>query len=391
VKVLVVGAGIAGESLALSLGRRGWDVTVVELAAGMRSGGQTIDLRGGSRSVLDSWGLLELCLQRLVPQEGITWVDAGGRRRAEMPVTAFGGRGFVSTEELPRAELAHVLHAAVPAGVRHVFGDTVTALDQTATGVRVEFENGVPESFDLVVGADGTHSRVRSLVFGPEVVQRRSLGLAHAWFTLDETAATPRLDGWFQVHNAPGSRVVGARPGRLGQQEIGLSWPAEGLPPRHDRAARAAHLHSVFAGVGWRAAELVDAAADAPDLATGTFEQIRMRTWHRGRVVLLGDSAWCASPLSGMGTALALHGAASLDRALQQHGLTSGAFEAHEQEMRPRVTAAQRMFPGRVASYAPRTRTGITAMTTTIRLSQTRLRAAASTREARPAPSVAAP
>jgi len=389
-KVLIVGAGIAGDALALSLGRRGADVTVVELAEGMRSGGQTIDLRGASREVLAGWGLLEACRQRLVEQAGMRWVDARGRERAQMPVSAFGGQGFVSDEELPRADLAQVLHAAVPDGVRYAFGDTVTALQQRSDGVAVTFAARPPETYELVVGADGTHSRVRSLVFGPEERYRRPLGLAHAWFTLPETPGTPQLDGWFTVHNAPGSRVLGARPGRAGQQEIGMSWPATDLPPRHDRSARLAHLREVFADVGWRAGELTTAAGASPDLAMDTLDQISVSTWHRGRVVLLGDSAWCASPLSGMGTALALHGAAALDRALCTHGVTDAALAAYRQAMTARVAGAQKMFPGRVASYAPRTRAGITAMTTTVRLAQRRPLAAVLTRAARvPASAVA--
>ncbi|WP_436531248.1 FAD-dependent monooxygenase [Actinoplanes sp. HUAS TT8] len=370
-KVLIVGAGIGGDTLATLLGRAGWDVTVAEIAPGLRAGGQTVDLRGDSRDVLDRLGLLDECLARLVPQRGVTWIDETGRRLAEMPVEAFGGHGLVSEEELLRTDLARVLHRAASEHVTHLFSETVDALEETPDGVRAVFRNRQPETFDLVVGADGAHSRVRSLVFGPEEDFRRPLGFAHAWFTLTERPGTPGLDGWMTLCNVPGSLLVAARPGHPGEQEVGMSFRAGSLPPRHDREARFALLERTFAGVGWRTAEFLAAAREAEDFALDTYDQIVVGGgWHRGRVVLLGDSAWCASPLSGLGTALALQGAQALATAL-----LSGdpqALETYEKVMEPRAEAAQRMFPGRVAMYAPRTRTGIRVVAGVMRLVQTR-------------------
>ncbi|WP_166846136.1 FAD-dependent monooxygenase [Isoptericola sp. BMS4] len=371
-RVLIVGAGIAGDALAVLLDRAGWDVTVVEIAPGPRSGGQTVDLRGDSREVLDRLGLLDAALAATVEQRGLAWIDERGRRRAEMPVEAFGGAGFVSREELLRADLARLLHDAAGPRTRYRFGDTVTGLTETVRGVRVEFRRHAPEDYDLVVGADGAHSLVRRLVLGPEECFRRPLGLAHAWFTLRETPATPSLDGWFLMLNLPGSRVVEARPGRAGEQEVGFTFPATSLPPRGDAEARFAVLERTFVGEGWRTAELLAAARVADDFALDTYDQIHADRWSRGRVVLLGDSAWCASPLSGLGTALALRGAATLADALGREvpADVAGALAGYESAMRPVVERAQAMYPGRVRSYAPRTRWGITAMTGVMRLVQ---------------------
>ena len=420
--VLIVGAGIAGDALAVMLDRAGWQVTVVELASGLRSGGQTVDLRGDSREVLEGMGLLDACLTHLVDQRGLKWIREDGRSRAEMPVTAFGGNGFVSTEELLRTDLARVIHAAAGPRTVHRWGDTVTAIRQYSDSVFVAFRHHDPERFDLVVGADGAHSRVRSLVFGPEENYRRPLGLAHAWFTLRADAGTPDLDGWSVICNLPGSRLLAARPGHDGEQEVGLTFPADELPARGDREARFGLLEREFAGAGWRAGEFLRAAREADDFALDTYDQIVMPTWHDGRVVLLGDSAWCASPLSGLGTALALQGAQALaeslaggessagpkgraanegDRgihevpldtvslgtsapetsapetsALQTSALDAVSLETalneFERRMRPRADAARRMFPGRVRSYAPRTAWGIRVMTGVMRLVQTR-------------------
>ncbi len=378
---LVVGAGIAGETLAVALARDGWRVTVVEIAPALRTGGQTVDLRGDSRQVLVDLELIDEVLGHLVPQRGIAWIRADGSRTAEMPVEAFGGHGLISTEELLRSDLSRVLHtAACDVGVEHRFADTVEQLTDTADGVEVRFRSGPAEVFDLVVGADGSHSRIRSLRFGPESAYRRPLGLAHAWFTLEEGPGTPPLDGWALSYNEAGRRGLTARPGHAGQQEIGMTFAASTVP--RDRDARLAALEGAFRGVGWRAAEFLAAARTAPDLALDTYDQIHIDgRWSDGRVVLLGDAAWCASPLSGLGTALGLRGAAELARALRGHAVSEeptaervrAAFSSFEAAMRPRATAAQKLLPGRVAMVAPRTRWGIRANTLLMRVVQARV------------------
>ncbi|QEU89647.1 FAD-binding monooxygenase [Streptomyces kanamyceticus] len=295
-----------------------------------------------------------------------------------MPVEAFDGRGYVSREELLRTDLARILHEATGPGVTHRFSETVEALEDSGTGVLASFRSGTREEFDLVVGADGAHSRVRALRFGPEEDYRKPLGLAHAWFTLTERPGTPPLDGWFLTHNAPGRRGVEARPGHPGEQEVGLTFAAGTLPSRHDRAAQLALLDRTFADVGWRAAEFLAAARQADDFALDTFDQVHVPRWHTGRIVLLGDSAWCASPLSGLGTALALRGAAELTAALRAEGAPGdttrvpAALTAFERAMRPRVRSAQQLPPGRVASMAPKTALGIRANALAMRALQSK-------------------
>jgi len=310
----------------------------------------------------------------------MAWITGRGRRLASMPVEAFGGQGFVSSEELLRTDLARVIHEAAGPGVEHRFGDTVEALTdvpaspdgrgaggRSAGGVTARFRSGVEETFDLVVGADGAHSRVRALRFGPEERYRTPLGLAHAWFTLDEQPETPELGGWALVHSAGRRRSVAARPGhpahdgRPGQQEVGLTFAADSVP-RGDREAQFDLLDRAFAGVGWRASEFLAAARLAPDFALDTYDQIHLPTWSDGRVALVGDAAWCTSPLSGLGTALGLTGAAALADALADAGAVDDpsaiprALAAYETGMRPRAEAAQHLLPGRVGMVAPRSR-----------------------------------
>lgn len=379
-RALIVGAGIAGDTLSVFLDRAGWSVTVVEIAPELRTGGQTVDLRGDSREVLERLGLIDAALEHLVPQRGIAWIDADERRLADMPVEAFGGKGFISSEELLRADLARVLHDASGPAVEHRFGDTVEQLADVDGGVLVRFRSGATETYDLVVGTDGAHSRTRSLRFGPEEHYRKPLGLAHAWFTLNERPDTPALDGWALVHNEPGRFGVSARPGHPGEQEVGLTFAADSVP-RGDRAAQLAVIDRAFAEVGWRAQEFLAAARTAPDFALDTYDQIHMDRWSDGRVVLVGDSAWCASPLSGLGTALGLRGAAELADALAEAGVredpsdtrVAAAMASFEERMRPRATAAQKLLPGRVGSVAPKGRLGIRANALMMRLMQAKV------------------
>jgi 2-polyprenyl-6-methoxyphenol hydroxylase-like FAD-dependent oxidoreductase len=168
-EVLISGAGIAGTTAAYWLREAGYTVTVVERARAPRPGGQTVDLRGAGRTVVERMGLLDRTRAMAVTQRGIAWIDAYGRHRAEMPVEAFGGRGIVSADEILRGDLAAILYEAARPGVSYLFDDSITGLEQDEDSVLVSFEKIAPRRFDLVVGADGLRSVVRRLAFDREL------------------------------------------------------------------------------------------------------------------------------------------------------------------------------------------------------------------------------
>src|SRR3954471_24283934 len=337
--VLISGAGIAGPALASWLTRRGIAVTVVERAPAPRPGGQAVDLRGAGRTVADRMGLLDDIRAVSLEQKGIAWVRADGSISARMPVDAFGGEGIVSEIEVLRGDLARVLFDATPASVEHVFGDGVTALTDDGNGVTVAFERSAPRRFDLVVGADGTHSAVRALAFGPEAACTTPLGCWTTWFT---APAELDLDGWLLMHNSPGGRVTSVRPGRLpDEHKVGLSWRAGHLAfDRADVPAQKALVEEAFAGAGWEAPRLIAALHAAEDFVLDSLAQVRLPAWSRGRVVLLGDAAWSPTPLTGLGTSLALVGAYVLARQLAD-AEPAGALRRYEEVLRPYVTTAQ--------------------------------------------------
>ncbi|MFE4974339.1 FAD-dependent monooxygenase [Kitasatospora sp. NPDC056651] len=365
--ILVSGAGIAGPALAHWLRRHGFNPVVVERARGPRPGGQAVDLRGAGRTVVERMGLMERVRARCVDQRGIALVDRDGRATARIPVDLFGGEGIVSEVEILRGDLADLLREATD-GVEYLWDDTVTALDQDEDGVTVTFENAPARRFALVVGADGLHSAVRRLAFpaggtsggtsgsGSGGTHYRPLGGYHAWFTVHDPALARELDGWFLMYNAPGGLVAGARPGRLPGEvkaSLGLRCPPLAYE-RHDTTAQQRLLADRFAGAGWCTDRLLVGMRTAGDFAFDSFGQIHLDRYSRGRVVLLGDAGYSPSPLTGLGTSLALVGAYLLAGELAAAaGDFAAAFARYEDLMRPYVARAQELPPGGLNGYAP--------------------------------------
>ncbi|MGK5637511.1 FAD-dependent monooxygenase [Streptomyces sp. URMC 126] len=359
--ILISGGGIAGPALAYWLCRAGFSVTVVEQAPAPRPGGQAVDLRGAGRTVVTRMGLMEQARALALDQRGFACVDASGRISARMTADSFGGEGIVSEIEILRGDLARLLYEATGPGrdTEYLFDDTITELTQDETGVTVAFRSAGTRRFGLVIGADGPHSTVRGLAFGPEHAYVRPLGLYTAWFTALDG---PDLDGWFMMHNAPGGRVASARPGRLpGEIKAGLSFRSPPLAvDRRDVAAQRRLLAERFTGVGWEAPYLLRAAREAPDFFFDSMGLIRLDRWTRGRVALLGDAGYCPTPLTGLGTSLALVGAYVLAGELATaEGDHRVAFPRYDRVMRPYVDRAQELPPGGAAGYAPSSALGI--------------------------------
>jgi len=365
--VLISGASIAGPALAYWLREYGFHPTVVERAPSPRPGGQTVDLRGAGRTVVERMGLLDQAWQLSLDQRGIAFVGRNGRIAARMPTELFGGEGIVSDLEVLRGDLGRLLYEASAPGTEYLFDDTVTDLHQDDHGVVVSFEKAPPRRFGLVIGADGLHSPVRSLAFGPEQQCVRPLGCYTAWFT---AAAEVDLDGWYQMYNAPGGLVASIRPGRVpGEIKAGLSFRSPPLNyDRHDPAAHQAILATRFAGVGWQVPQLLRASRTAADFFFDSMGQVHLDRWSSGRVALVGDAGYCPTPLTGLGTTLALVGAYVLAGELASAGgdHTVG-YGRYEQIMRPYVTQAQELPPGGVRGYAPTSALGIKARTASMR------------------------
>lgn len=352
--VLISGASIAGPALAYWLRQRGFTPTVVEIGPGLRPGGQAVDLRGAGRTVADRMGILPRVRDLSVDERGVANVDAQGRRRAELPADLFGGEGIVAEIEIMRGDLTQVLADATD-GVEYLFDDRIAELVDSSDGVKVRFASGLVRTFDVVVGADGVHSGVRRLAFGPEEDYVRPLGAYTAYFTVPDPGD---LDHWFLMYNEPGGLCASIRPERGGTAKASLTFTSPPLTyDRRDVGAQQEILRRRFARAGWRVPAMLAAMPDSDDFYFDTMCQVHVDRWWRGRSVLLGDAGYCGSPLTGMGTSMSLVGAYVLAGELastpDDH---EAAFARYQDEMRAYVAQCQELPPGGVKGMAPDTR-----------------------------------
>ena len=355
--VLISGAGIAGPALAYWLAESGYRVVVVELAPVIRPGGQTVDLRGAGADVAARMGLLDEMKRRSLDQRGIAWVKSDGTRRTEMPVEAFDGNGVVSKLEILRGDLVDVLYQSSKDTAEYRFSTRISALDANDDGVVATLSDGSQINADLVVGADGPHSAVRRLIFGPEERFIKPLGGYHAWFTAPDTVG---LDGWYLMYQAAGGLNASMRPSHNPAiAKAGLAFRSETLTyDRRDLDAQRQLLAQRFAGAGWQSDTLLAAAQHADDFYFDAFAQVHMSSFSSGRVTLVGDAGYCASPLSGMGTSLALVGAYILAGELgpaddgSSTGHVTAALGKYGTLMRPYIDKCQAL-PAGIDGYAP--------------------------------------
>ncbi|OBF20874.1 hypothetical protein A5725_15235 [Mycobacterium kubicae] len=322
--VLVSGASVAGTALAYWLGRHGYSVTVVERHPGLRPGGQAIDVRGPALTVLDRMGLLAAAQERRTGIRGASVVDRDGNELSrDTESTPTGGPIDSPDIELLRDDLVELLYGATQTNTQYLFDDSIVTLTNRGPSVDVTFQNAPPRSFDLVIGADGLHSNVRSLVFGPEERFVKRLGTYAAIFTVPNFL---HLDHWQMWHYGDYSMagVYSARDNTEARAMLGFMDPDLRIDYR-DTEAQFAEVERCMADDGWVRPELLRYMRSAPDFYFDEMSQIVMDHWSIGRVALVGDAAYCCSPLAGQGTSVALLGAYVLAGELKiagdDHGL----------------------------------------------------------------------
>ncbi|WP_410566403.1 FAD-dependent monooxygenase [Amycolatopsis sp. cmx-4-61] len=353
--VLISGAGVAGRTLAYWLARAGFRPTVVERAAGLRSSGSPVDVRGPASRVAERMGVTAKLREASTSAEALNFVDDAGRRTGRIPTRLFGADGDI---ELPRTDLAAILHDAAREHTEFVFGDSVTELREDAGGVDVTFERGGPRRFDLVLGADGLHSAVRRLVFGPERAFVEHMGVYIATLPLTGPPADPAA---IEMYNSPG-RAVAVHPSR-GHGIAAFMFRGDAVPgfDHRDTALHRRLLTETYEGAGWLVPQLLEQVRTTDDLYFDSVSRVRMDRWSTGRIALAGDAASCVS-LFGDGSSLAMAGAYTLAEEL---GRTpddpAAAFRRYETAHRKLVEPKQRAVPAAAALLIPATRGGLAA------------------------------
>jgi 2-polyprenyl-6-methoxyphenol hydroxylase-like FAD-dependent oxidoreductase len=350
-RVLISGASIAGLTTAYWLARHGFRPTVVERAGKLRGGGNGVDVRDQAVEVAERMGIMPRVRAAGADVQGMKFVDADDRTVARI------GTREPGAVEIMRGDLVALLHEAAGPEVEYVFGDSIRGLAQDEDGVDVTFEHSAGRRFDWVIGADGTHSNVRRLAFGPE---ERFIRHKDHYFAFANADGRLAEDRWVTMYNRPGKMAGIYRSGNHPQAKAYLIFRSGVLDYDHRDVEQHKRLISdAFAGESsWHIKELLAATLADPDFYFDALSQVHMDSWSAGRIVLVGDAAWCASPASGAGAELALVGAYRLAGELAVAGGDHrAAFARYQGGLRGLVREKQRIGFN-VRLMVPRTECG---------------------------------
>ncbi|MGI5288223.1 FAD-dependent monooxygenase [Nonomuraea polychroma] len=351
-RILISGASVAGPALAYWLNRYGFAVTVVERAPTLRkTGGHAIDLFRPAMDIAEQMGILDRVLAKKTGTEHLAMYREGHDRPIELELRRVLSAVSDRHVEIMRDDLSEILYDATRADVEYVFGDSIAAISDDG---EVRFDSGREAAYDLVIGADGLHSTVRRLVFGPESRFSTWIG---AYLAVASVPNHLGLDGRME-----GITGVGRMAGMYGAAHMDdaralfLFRTPRQLDYHHRDVARQKQLlRERFAGVGWEVPRLMDEVDRTSAFYFDSITQLRLDTWSRGRVTLVGDAGYCPGPAVGGSTSLAVVGAYILAGELAAYGGDHlRAFPAYEAEIgdyvrRSRtfaINAAKRIVPG---------------------------------------------
>ena len=356
-KIAISGAGVAGPTLAHWLHRTGHKPTLIERAPRFRTGGYVIDFWGVGYRVAQLMGIEAAVRDLGYQMQSIRSVGPDNKVRASLGVGAFRRAAAGKFTSLPRGDLAAAIYATIEDEVETIFDDGITAINEHPDGVCVSFAQGTTRDFDLVVGADGLHSNVRRLTFGPESDVEHFLGCLVAACVVE--GYRPRDELVYVTYSQPG-RSIGRFSLRCDRTLFLFVFRSAHACDPGDLTARKALLRREFADAGWECPQILAALDDVDDLYFDVVSQIRLDRWSRGRTALVGDAAACASLLAGEGTGLAMTEAYVLaGELLCADGDYRRAFAAYEARLRPFIEEKQAGAQKLVPVFATQTRLGI--------------------------------
>jgi 2-polyprenyl-6-methoxyphenol hydroxylase-like FAD-dependent oxidoreductase len=358
--ILVSGAGIAGPTVAYWLVRRGFAPVLIERAPRFREGGYIIDFWDVGFDVAERMGVIPALHKAGYNIDRIEFVTKDGAQRStfggDSLRRALGDR-FLSIQ---RGDLANAIYRTIENDVETIFGDSIVGIAEDRDRVDVTFERGRPCSFDLVIGADGLHSAVRTVLFGPRERFERYLGYYAASFL---TADYPRRNEHTYLSYAAPGRQISRYALREGRTAFLLVFESQHkiTDGSHDLATQKQTLRRTFSREPWIEWAEIEKRLDAcDDLYFDAVSQITLPSWSRGRCALVGDAAYYPSLMAGEGAAFGMAGAYILARELDHSGGNHArAFAAYEQGFRPFIERKQKSARALARSFAPKTSLGL--------------------------------
>lgn len=355
--VLISGAGIAGPTLVFWLKAAGFEPTLIERAPALRSGGYVINFWGLGYDIAERMGLIAKINRIGYKVRELRIVNDRGRRAAGFGTKLFteltGGR-YVT---LPRSELSRLLFEKIKDTAEVIFDDEIVGLKEHPDCVGVQLKHSGERQFDLVIGADGLHSSVRKLTFGAPQQLEKDLGYIVAAF--EAHGYRPRDEDVYLMYGQPG-RMVGRFTLRDDQTLFLFVFAADGDPLPSTLDEQKAMLHRKYAAGRWECPSVMAQLHRATELYFDRVSQIKMRSWSKGRIALIGDAAFCVSLLAGQGSALAMVSAYVLAGELAQAGgQYPQAFDNCEARLRPFIEIKQRGAERFAGAFAPKTRWGL--------------------------------
>ena len=353
-KILISGASIAGPTLAYWLHQHGFKVTIIEKAPSLRLGGQSIDASGPARQIA-RWMGIEPEIRAVSSQEaGIQWVDKHNQVAAAFPRDH--PLSITDEMEILRGDLVNILYEHTKQNVTYRFNTQISRLEQDDEQATVTFSDGQQEAYDLVIAAEGIRSKTRKLMFNDESVFKY-MGVCVAYLTIPRTKTDTN---WARWYTADASRILLLRPDSKGTTRASVFF----LYPHADfeklaPSDRKQLIVQKLSDADWEAPRLTEALEKGEEFYFDGIGQIKAPHWFRGRVGMIGDAAYCPSPMTGKGVTLAMVGAYLLAGELSRHARYQDAFASYEQLMRPYVNSVQRLPPGVPHLLYPTTATGV--------------------------------
>jgi 2-polyprenyl-6-methoxyphenol hydroxylase-like FAD-dependent oxidoreductase len=359
-QIAISGTGIAGPTLAYWLRQSGHDPLLIEEASTLRSGGYVVDFWGIGYDIADRMGLIPNIRKLGYQVREVRFVDHRGRTNGGFSTGVFTRMTHGRFTSVRRSDLSATIYGALVGTVETMFGDSIVAIEDRGGAVRIRFTHAPPRDVDLVIGADGLHSRVRQLAFGPQEQFEVRLGYHVAAFEIE---GYPHRDELVYVsHGVPGKQI--SRFSMRDDKTLFLFVFRDEYMPGERPVGEQDHkavLAQIFADVRWECPQILSAMKTAGNVYFDRVSQIRMGRWIQGRTALLGDAAACVSLLAGEGTGLAMAEAYVLAGTLHDcRGDHHAAFARYQELLMPFLTRKQESAARFASSFAPKSAVGIT-------------------------------